>query len=381
MTATAANPRRRDLRRDFFRGLALFMIFLDHIPNNVMNHFTVRAIGFSDAAEIFIFISGYVAAMVYGRAMMRHGFLVATAQVFRRVWQLYVAHLTLFMIYMAEVSYALSRLDNPLFRDDLRVGDFLTEPHIAIVKALTLQFQPKFLDILPLYILLLLIFPLVLLALRRHAVLALAPSFLIYLVMQAGEFAFPAYPAGQVWFFNPLAWQFLFVIGAACGHAAVEGRRVVPGGRLTLLLAAGFSLLCTLIHLDWELHAVWPGIPDMLGGLLWPYLSKTNLAPLRLLNFLALAVVVARLLPPHATVLTRLGSKLVIVCGQNSLYVFCLGILLAVLCSMLQMTFNLPVAAQILYSLAGLALMLGLALLLMWYGRTMQKPAQGESKT
>src|ERR671934_337026 len=91
--AAAGIPGGRDLRLDLFRGLALWLIFLDHIPNNIVNWFTIRNYGFSDAAEIFVFISGYTAALVYGRAMRERGALFATAQIYRRVWQLYVAHI------------------------------------------------------------------------------------------------------------------------------------------------------------------------------------------------------------------------------------------------------------------------------------------------
>ena len=79
----------RDLRLDLFRGVALWLIFLDHIPENVVNWFTIRNYGFSDATEIFIFISGYTAAFVYGRAMRERGYLIASARILRRAWQIY----------------------------------------------------------------------------------------------------------------------------------------------------------------------------------------------------------------------------------------------------------------------------------------------------
>ena len=149
-------PRKgRDLRLDFFRGLSLFFIFIDHIPNNFLGYFTLRSIAFSDAAEVFIFISGYTAALVYGRSMSQRGALFATAQIYRRVWQLYVAHIFLFVIFTAEVSYTVLAVNNPMYNEEMGVGDFLSEPHVAIIKALLLQFQPTFLDILPLYIVLL----------------------------------------------------------------------------------------------------------------------------------------------------------------------------------------------------------------------------------
>src|SRR5215467_9031782 len=103
MPPAAAEP--RDLRLDLFRGLALWLIFLDHIPSNVVSWGTIRNFGFSDAAEIFIFISGYTAAFVYGRSMQERGFIVAGARILKRAWQIYVAHVFLFAIYLAEISY------------------------------------------------------------------------------------------------------------------------------------------------------------------------------------------------------------------------------------------------------------------------------------
>jgi hypothetical protein len=184
----------RDLRLDFFRGLALFFIFIDHIPENVLSYFTLPSLGFSDAAEVFIFISGYTAALVYGRAMRRQGVLFATAQIYHRVWQLYVAHIFLFVIFTAEVSYTVQTFNNPMYNEELRVGDFLAEPHVAIVKALLLQFQPTFLDILPLYIVLLGTFPLVLILLERHTLAALLPSLALYGAVQVFGIAVKGFP-------------------------------------------------------------------------------------------------------------------------------------------------------------------------------------------
>src|SRR5713226_922899 len=95
-----AVPTQRDLRLALFRGLALWLIFLDHIPTNVVSWITIRYYGFSDATEIFIFISGYTAAYVYGRSMRERGILIASARVLRRAWQIYVAHIFLFTIFM-----------------------------------------------------------------------------------------------------------------------------------------------------------------------------------------------------------------------------------------------------------------------------------------
>src|SRR6202158_3169079 len=118
-------PTERDLRLDLFRGLALWLIFLDHIPENVVNWFTIRNYGFSDATEIFIFISGYTAAFVYGRAMRERGFVIAGARILRRARQIYWAPIFLFAIYMAEISYVATSFDNPLYAEEMNILDFL----------------------------------------------------------------------------------------------------------------------------------------------------------------------------------------------------------------------------------------------------------------
>src|SRR5450432_2529190 len=118
----------RELRIDLFRGLALWLIFIDHVSPDLLTWFTIRNYGFSDAAEIFIFISGYTAAFVYGRAMVRSGFMVASARILKRVWQIYAAHVLLFAILVAEVSYVTISLEKPFYAKEMQIADFLKQP-------------------------------------------------------------------------------------------------------------------------------------------------------------------------------------------------------------------------------------------------------------
>src|SRR5262245_56083906 len=137
----------RDLRLDLFRGLALWLIFLDHIPSNVVSWITIRNYGFSDAAEMFIFISGYTAAFVYGRAMNERGFVVSGARILKRAWQIYVAHIFLFAIYMAEISYVATSFENPLYAEEMNILDFLKQTDQTIIYAILLKFMPVNIDV------------------------------------------------------------------------------------------------------------------------------------------------------------------------------------------------------------------------------------------
>src|SRR5262247_168995 len=216
-----AATQQRDLRLDLFRGLALWLIFLDHIPSNAVSWITIRNYGFSDAAEMFIFISGYTAAFVYGRAMHERGFVVSGARILKRAWQIYVAHIFLFAIYMAEISYVSTSFENPLYAEEMNILDFLKQPDQTIIQALLLKFKPANMDVLPLYIVLLILFPPILWLLQRAPTLALLGSAAIYVLAWWLNINLPAYPEG-VWFFNPFAWQLLFVFGAWCALGGAE---------------------------------------------------------------------------------------------------------------------------------------------------------------
>src|SRR5262250_1030712 len=172
----------RDLRLDLFRGIALWLIFLDHIPSNLVAWATIRNYGFSDAAEIFVFVSGYTAAFVYGKEMRERGFVVAGARILKRAWQIYVAHVFLFAIYMAEIAYVATSFENPLYAEEMNILDFLKKPDVTIIQALLLKFKPANMDVLPLYIVLLLWFPPVLWLLQRSPTIALGSSVALYLV-------------------------------------------------------------------------------------------------------------------------------------------------------------------------------------------------------
>jgi hypothetical protein len=356
----------RDLRLDFFRGVALIFIFIDHIPENILSYFTLEAFGFFDAAEVFIFISGFTAALVYGRRLVEKGALYATAQVLRRAWQLYVAHVFLFVIFIAEVSYTATTFKNPMYNEEMRVADFLDEPHVAVVQALLLQFQPTFLDILPLYILMLVIFPVVLLGMQRHPLLVLLPSAALYIAVQVFSISVPAYPEGHVWYFNPLAWQFLFVSAALLGHARMRGQTTLPWSRILFPAAVVIFAAAFLIKLSWTIHGVWEAFPGLLLKQLWP-INKNNLSPLRLVPFYALVVLVAMRVPRDARFLASTAARPLVRCGQQSLEIFCLGIILSALGHFILTEYGAGVPMQLAVNIAGIAVMFLTAWMIAWY--------------
>jgi len=366
----------RDLRLDLFRGLALWLIFLDHIPSNVVAWGTIRNYGFSDATEIFVFVSGYTAAFVYGKEMRERGFMIAGAHILRRVWQIYVAHVFLFAIYLAEISYVATSFENPLYAEEMNILDFLKQPEVTIVQALLLKFKPANMDILPLYIVLLLLFPPILRLLQFRASLALGASVLLYVLTWHFNWNLPSYPEGH-WFFNPFAWQLLFVFGAWCALGGAQRLGAVLQSRITLGVAVAYLLFAFVITLTWYLPGMGQYVPHWLEQLIYP-IDKVNLDALRFAHFLALAVVTVRFIPREWPVLKSRWLWAPIVCGQHSLEIFCLGVFLSFAAHFAMVEISGAIWMQLLLSALGILAMIAVAGLLTWYkraeGRTGSRP-------
>jgi len=365
MVASLPLSRERDLRLDLFRGIALWLIFLDHIPQNVVNWFTIRNYGFSDATEIFIFISGYTAAFVYGRAMSERGIIIASARVLRRAWQIYVAHIFLFTIFMAEIAYVAATFDNPLYAEEMNILNFLKEPDVTIFQALLLKFKPVNMDVLPLYIVLLLLFPPMLWLLLRQPAFALAGSALVYVLAWNFDWNLPAYPNG-VWFFNPFAWQLLFVFGAWCALGGAERLKGVLRSRIVLGIAAAYLVFAFAITLTWYIEPLGRFVPVWLSAWMYP-IDKTNLDVLRFAHFLALAAITVRFVPRDWSALQSPYLAPAIRCGQHSLEIFCLGVFLAFAGQFIISEWSGGPLVQIAVSLAGILIMIATANLTSWY--------------
>jgi hypothetical protein len=355
----------RDLRLDLFRGLALWLIFLDHIPSNAVSWITIRNYGFSDATEIFVFISGYTAAFVYGRAMREHGFIVASARVLKRAWQIYVAHVFLFAIYLAEIAYVAHSFDNPLYTEEMGVLDFMKSPDVTILQALLLKFKPVNMDVLPLYIMLLVMFAPMLWLLLRAPNVALVASALLYTFAHVFGWNMPAYPHG-VWVFNPFAWQLLFVFGAWCAVGGAEKLSPWLNSRLVWTLALAYLVFAFFITMTWYFPRLGVFVPKFVSDILYP-IDKANLDVLRMLHFFALAIVTLAFVPRGWPALKRPLFQPAIVCGQHSLAIFCLGVFLAFAGHFMFTEVSNRLYMHVLVSLLGIVAMVATAKLLAWY--------------
>lgn len=346
----------RDPRIDFFRGLALIFIFWDHVPHNPLANITVQNFGFSDAAEIFVFLAGYAAVLAYGKILQRDGYLFTCLKILRRVWTLYVVHIFLLALLMGIVIFANSHIETRDLVQEMGLEHFLNNTQQALVDELLLRFKPNLTDPLPLYIVLILSLPLTLPLLLRVPRLAVAISVAVYLLAPGLGWNLSA-SNGGVWYFNPVTWQCLFILGGAAALRSARPAEQRPVLRQPLFMAAAvYVVTACVITLSWrwpEVHDAW--MPSLIGEWLYP-ISKTDLSPVRLLHFLALAYVTAKLLPGVGWTQHWLARQLGRM-GRYSLEVFCLGVVLAPLADMANALTGDTVAMQIVTALVGAVVM------------------------
>jgi len=350
----------RDVRLDLFRGLGLWMIFLDHIPHDVVAWLTLRNYGFSDAAEFFVFISGYLAGYIYGPIVRGRHFLAATKRLLLRAWQMYVAHILLFLTFTAQIARTARKFDNPMYKDEFNVANFLQHPDILIGQALTLRYKPVNLDVLPLYISLIVASPLILWCLVRRPNWTLAGSAVLYVAARWFDWNFASYPPGTTWYFNPFAWQLMFVFAAWCGVGGAAQIQFLLKSRAVLGIAVAWILFALLIVMTWHSAFLESLIPKWMIKAIYP-IDKTDLDMLRFTHFLALAVVVTRYLPRDWAGLTSKWLYPLVLCGRHSLPIFCLGVFLSFGAHWILTQYTQGVWEQIVVSAVGIVIMVAVA--------------------
>jgi hypothetical protein len=347
----------RDLRIDACRGIVLWCIFLDHVPNNIGSWLTLRNYGFSDAAEVFMFVSGVTCALAYGKARWCGGWTGVIGRTLWRSWDIYVAFLLLTLAYAIMVHLA----GGGHLADESNTRILLERPGVTLAHATILQYRPVNTDVLPLFVLYHLLFAPLLWLLLRAPNATLGASLLLYALVHVFGWTIPAWPNNN-WFFNPLAWQLPFVLGA---WWIIEGKRFRPWvtSRTALVAAVLYLVFSLIIALSWSIKPLEALVPQALLTLLYP-MDKSNLDPLRLLHFLALAVLVAWFVPRNWRGRTTAVMRGAILCGQNSLPIFCLGVLLTFASHLALLDLSEGLTMQIALSVGGVLVMIVAATLL-----------------
>ncbi len=370
----ALPPSKRDLRLDLFRGLAHWAMFLGHVSSGVLVWFSFRNYGFSDGADLFVFISGYTSALVFGKKMLEGGFVFGTTRLLRRAWQIYAAHVLLFVFYLASVHLLSDWFNAPNFIDRFNVAPLLNAPVETITQGLLLRYKPLNLDVLPLYVVLMGGFPPVLWLMLRHRNWGILGSVLLYFAARRFGWNLSSYPSG-VWYFNPFAWQLLFVLGAWLALGGADTLHFLVRSRTVLVFGVAYLLFAAVMTLAAELPELQRLFPRALFGAFNPN-DKTNLAPYRFLHLAILIILGARLIPINAPGLQAAIWRPLVKCGQQSLEVFAVGIYLSFIGYFFLGTTSNGIVAQLLVGVAGISIMTAVAYYRGWSKR-IEKSAHG----
>lgn len=337
MAVLSKLPMPRDPRLDALRGLALVMIFIDHVPGNFWENYTSRNFGLSDAAEGFVLISGISAALAYGQwfqpgSGLRQA-MIGLGHVWHRVWTIYLVQILATVLTLAVILAVARWFNDPQLRHINKMDSFLVDPGGAMLRIPLLIQQLDYVDILPMYLVLLFWTPLALWLAWRARWLLLGLSGLLWWVTNTYLLNLPNYPNPAGWSFNPLAWQLIFVIGLLIGTAARQGRRLLPTHPL-LLIIAGAVLILGLLWMQI------PAVGDYMWGLMWQaqeqgapaYLTsfeKTYLPLPRLIHVLALAYVLS-----YFQIVRRVCGSAILapfaLLGRQGLLVFAAGSVICV---------------------------------------------------
>ncbi|MCA8908678.1 MAG: OpgC domain-containing protein [Rhodospirillaceae bacterium] len=395
----------RDPRVDFFRGAAFIIILIAHIPSNWVAQWIPARFGFSDATEMFVFMSGFAAGIAFGGTYRTAGFWLGTARIYFRAWQVYVANLLLFffvlVLMLAANAWLYADTD---YVTQLALNYFLDDTGRALLGLFSMTYVPNFFDILPMYIVVLLMVPVFMALSRIHPLAGYAGCLVLYAANYVFIFELPAEVSPdrdfRAWFFNPFAWQLLFFTGFAMSMGYLK----LPRFRWWL---AALCLALIAVGVVYSRYGLWSWsdtLSDLRGQLVdlrcqnWRgdgadrcyFWTKSNLDVVRILHFLAIAYLVVWALKGRERVLTMGWAQPILQCGRQSLPVFMFSMILSRVYNVLMDQTERTTWEEIAFNVVAVANLIAIAYLLGWLksnpwrphkpARTPAPEAQGQAQ-
>ncbi len=347
---------------DFWRGFALITIFIDHIPGVIYAKYTLANFSIADAADLFVFLAGWSLRLMAEGGSRRRTTGEVVLRLFGRAFQIYTAQILITMLAIAILAASAILLHNPLLLQWHNAAAVFDDPVRAHIGLAILSHHLGYFDILPLYVVLMTMAPGFAVVDRLAPALLLPLSLAIYLVVLAFRINLPSWPVSGTWFFDPLAWQLIFVLGFLLAKPSSGlgdwARRHINKLRLVGLPIVVFGVLYPIFHL-------WPDPTKVPEPKLFFIVSKAYDTPMRLIQFLALVAVFSgayRYIRAAADV-PRLGGavasliELFALLGRNSLYVFCVGSLLSLSAQVVRYVYHGSVVSDTAVIIFGIAAM------------------------
>lgn len=349
---------------DFWRGFALIEIFVNHVPGNLYEGLTHRALSQSDSAELFVFLAGWALAYVVGSGERARPAGPLAGRLLLRAGKLYAAHVVIVMMAIALLAATSILLRNPLVLEWFNASAVFTKPVETHIGLVLLTHQLGYFDILPLYVVLLFAAPVIALVHRFRPWLLLPLSLAIYVVALVGQINFRTWPVRGEWFFDPLCWQLAYVLGFLLASPQGPGAWLRARAGAIRRVALPVVIVAAVLQLS-HVRVDPTAVPE-------PHLlfvdAKTFLTPTRILQFLLLVTVMAPVFDRMAPHLPRLASALSLL-GRNSLLVFCVGSLLSLAAQLARFAFHGSFVLDTVLVAGGLAISFAAAATAEWWER------------
>jgi hypothetical protein len=336
---------------DFWRGFALVSIFINHVPGIYYERFTHRNYSISDSAELFVFLAGWSLGLLVASSKRGNGAASLAFRLGGRSIQIYAAHILISGLALALLATAAYLTENPLILDWHNAAAFFQEPARTQMGIVLLTHQLGYFDILPLYVVLMLVAPAFVLIDRFAKPLLVPLSLALYFAAICVPFTAPTWPVEGQWFFNPFTWQAIFVLGFVLSRDEGLGRLVRCNITVLRWIVAPVVLLLTYVWLY-----LLPDPTKLPEPKLLFLQGKGFMTPIRLLHFLALAALVSAAYPAIARFLPWLTKSLSPL-GRNSLNVFCVGSLLSLGGQIVRSLYSGSIAVDTVVVVAGVGLL------------------------
>ncbi|MBX2806627.1 MAG: OpgC domain-containing protein [Hyphomicrobiales bacterium] len=365
---------KRDPRLDFFRGIAMFIILIAHTPGNIWGDWIPGRLGFSDATEIFVFCSGMASAIAFGKVFEMHGVFMGAARILHRVWQVYWTHIALFIAVVAElivIDMLLSPVEKS-FTGTFNLHLFFDNIRECIVGLLTLTYVPNYWDILPMYLVILALLPIVMLLRRVNVYAPFLFMIVLWLLASQRYLDLPAEPwSDRRWFFNPFAWQLLFFTG----FAFMRGWLPTPPIRRDWMIITALVVLASMPFSNHHWLADFAGIQEV-RDMIRPLITKTEFGLFRFIHFLALAYLGYAIATRLGDRLSGLAVDLTQKVGQQSLAVFASSLFIAQILGTCVHLVGVNFFSVLVMNIVGFASLIAVAYVVGWFKSTPWKKAK-----
>ena len=338
---------------DFWRGLALVTIFINHIPGIYYDRFTHRNWSFSDSADLFVFLAGWALRLSVGRPEDPTPVRRVLYRVGGRIVTLYAAQITIVTMAIGLLAVAAVALENPLLLEWHNAAAVFYDPVNAHIGLMLLTYQLGYFDILPLYVVLMTMAPAIVIIHRTAPNLLFPISLGIYLMAIGFQISLPAWPSDGQWFFNPLAWQLVFVLGFLMARERGVGgfvRRNIGTIRIISVPIVAWSALASMYE------GFWPDPTRVPEPKLMFLLFKTYATPPRLIQFLALIALVSAAYP-YVLAWAGPAVRFLSLLGRNSLHVFCVASVLSLAGQITRLIYKGELVVDTAIVIVGVALM------------------------